>query len=236
MSYIVSFVRFSPQEPVYPVNCWRSDVNEGDFVVVRMNSRGNTLKRAEVVHLAYLNWKCANSIECKASEASFTPHGIETPNPPKVHQGVNRPIDSWNVIREFGWKLHRTTSKSYKFACSARNASHVCKLFFRRNGLDIQITGLDDPNSRPSERLSFSPNVGQTERMDCRNTETNFYVYVCDVAEAFSQDRDYRDVKRPAQSIRPLPWAAPGKDEEPDWRDAFRGLPGPVYLHDGQYL
>ncbi|WP_210235239.1 hypothetical protein, partial [Mesorhizobium sp. M2D.F.Ca.ET.206.01.1.1] len=76
MSYIVAFVRFAPEETLYPVNCWRSDVKEGDAVVVRMKTRGDILKRAEIAYLAYLNWNCANTIECLASEAEFTLHGI----------------------------------------------------------------------------------------------------------------------------------------------------------------
>ena len=139
LSYIVAFVRFAPNESPYPVNCWRSDVREGDVVVVRMKSRGDACKRAEVVHLAYLNWRCANSIECIASEAQFTPHGIIPPDPPRMHYGVNRPVDDWNVIRVLGWRNHRTRSKTYQFACSARNDSFVCYMFFRRNGVDIQI-------------------------------------------------------------------------------------------------
>lgn len=237
MSYIVAFVRFGPKESLYPVNCWRSDVREGDVVVVRMKTRGDTLKRAEVAYLAYFNWNCANTIECMASEAEFTSHGIVPPNPPRIHQGINRPIDVWNVISEFGWRIHRTRSRTYKFACSARNASSVCYLFFRKNGVDIQIMDLATAPGREDDILSFSPSIGKVDRADCRGTDTNFYVYVCDLAKAFSENRDYREVKRPSLCRRHIPWSGPaGQDRDTDWRDAFQGIPGPVYLHDGQYL
>lgn len=221
MSYIVAFVRFAPEETLYPVNCWRSDVKEGDAVVVRMKTRGDILKRAEIAYLAYLNWNCANTIECLASEAEFTLHGIFPPNPPRLHQGVNRPVDVWNVIREFGWRLHRTSSRTYKFACSARNTSSICYLFFRKNGVDIQIMNLATASGRDDDILSFSPTVGDVDRADCRGTDANFYVYLCDLAKAFSENRDCREVNRPSRSKRQIPWSGPAEpDRDTNWRDA----------------
>lgn len=235
MSYIVAFVRFAPKEDLYPVNCWRSDVKEGDVVVVRMKTRGDTLKHAEVAYLAYLNWDCSNAIECMAREAEFTPHGIFPPNPPRIHQGINRPVDVWNAIREFGWRLHRTRSRTYEFACSACNASSVCYLFFRKNGVDIQIMDLASVPGKGDDVLSFSPTVGNVDRADCRGTDANFYVYICELAIAFSENRDCLKVERPSLSTRRIPWSGPAKPEQDtNWRDAFRDTCG--YLHDGQYL
>lgn len=235
MSYIVAFVHFPESKDLYPVSCWRSDIKEGDAVVVRMESRGDALKRADVAYLAYYNWNCANWIECLWSEAKLTRDGIILPNPPRRHNGVNRPVDVWNVIKEYGWRLHRVRSRTYKFACSARNATSVCYLFFRKNGVDIQVIDLAAAPATDDDVLGFASTVGDVNRADCRNTDTNFYVYICELAKAFSDNRDRTGVKSPSRSARHIPWSGPTKaEQDTNWRDAFKDTNG--YLHDGQWL
>lgn len=236
MSYITAFVRFSESDPLYPVNCWRSDVVEGDAVVVRLNSRRGQLRRAVIEYLAFLNWKCANEIVCHADEADFTPDGIFLLATAKQHVGINRPIDVWNDLKRLGWRIHQTRSKTYKFACSSRNKSKFCCLFFRKNGVDIQVLGLEDAFGQDGAPVGFASTSGEVYRADCRQTETNFYEHLCRYAKAFSNDDDYRMVAFPSRSYRRIPWTPGELDRDTNWRDAFDGLPGPVYLHDGQYL
>src|SRR5688572_4708157 len=103
MTYIIAFVTFDKGDGKYPVNCLRTDIKEGDAVVVRMNTKGGELKWARVIGVEFLNWDCQNIIECLASEAQFGPEGITLPPNCPVIKGISRPYDVHVHLYGTGW-------------------------------------------------------------------------------------------------------------------------------------
>lgn len=236
MSYIVAFMRFDGKDELYPVNCWRSDAKEGDFALVRINTRNGILRRAEIAHLSFYNWKCANSIECLADEAEFTPQGIILPQPSRMHQGINRPVDVWNLLKPGGWRLHRSNGTTYKFACSLVRHGRYCTIRFRKNGIDLQIVDASVYDNPMNEFPRFLAGQGHIERITTTKSDINAFVYIHDLASRFEKNVDHRDLVKPGACKRRIPWAAPADDGDTNWKSAFDRRDGPVYLHDGQYL
>src|SRR5690554_7154074 len=73
MSYVVAFVKFTPNSKEFPVNCLRADLVRGDDVIVRRAD--GSLRYAIVTQSQYLNWHCMACIECKKAEASIDGEG-----------------------------------------------------------------------------------------------------------------------------------------------------------------
>lgn len=66
MSYIIAFVSFEDSTKEFPVQCFRTDIKQGDKVIVRRADQ--KLRPALVKDLKYLNWDCSGRIECKSDE------------------------------------------------------------------------------------------------------------------------------------------------------------------------
>jgi hypothetical protein len=141
MSYIVAYVQFEEDDRSldYPVNCLRTDLKPGDVVVVRMQTKGGTLKAARVTKIDYLNWNCANTIECLASEAALGPHEIELPSGCPIVFGLARIGDACVHLEKTGWTPRRPNNKTFRIAYGFENASEAALIFFRNNGVDMQI-------------------------------------------------------------------------------------------------
>lgn len=200
VSYIVAYVQFERDENSldYPVNCLRTDIKRGDTVVVRMESKCGKLQAARVTRVEYLNWNCVNTLQCLASEARRRPHGIEAlPGSPTV-RGWARPWDVCAELRRTGWVPRKPNSKAYKIAYSHVNATQTAHIFFRSNGIDIQLLGIKGDPPVPFSRVSLSSFDGPQVRHFMSQSGINLLELTLKFAEAFKKDQDdYREFFQP---------------------------------------
>lgn len=203
MSYIVAFVSYTDGGEVYATNCWRTDIQPGDAVVVRQETQDGRLKRAVVVKVEYLNWKCRNYIECLASEAEFDQFGITLPSPTPTVRGVCRHLDVWEHLKATGWSRHHTVSRLFKGGYSKTNSSQVANLFFRTNGIDIQIIEGTQNHALHGDCLSFGfcPTASVT-RHTLSHSGLNVFQHVIDFSDAFTAETgDYSKFMSPALGL-----------------------------------
>ena len=200
VSYIVAYVQFEQDENSldYPVNCLRTDIKRGDTVVVRMESKGGKLQAARVTRVEYLNWNCVNTLQCLASEARRRPYGIKVlPGSPTV-RGWARPWDVCAELRRTGWIPRKPNSKAYKIAYSHVNATQTAHIFFRSNGIDIQLVGSGGDPPLPFSRVGLSSCDGPQVRHFLSQSGINLLELTLKFAEAFKKDRDdYSEFFRP---------------------------------------
>ncbi|WP_334543831.1 hypothetical protein [Rhizobium leguminosarum] len=242
MSYIVAFVVYQNGKQAYPINCWRADVKAGDAVVVRQETKGGELKWARVVRTEFLNWKCKNYIECLASEATFDSLGIKLPVPTPTVFGACRAAFVWEHLKATGWRRHHV-GRNYKGAFSWGNHSEVANIFFRTNGVDIQlIEGTNNPALTPDGGLSFSLDLSpRTVRHTLSHSEINLFEWVIEFADAFKDDSGLYDrFMKPVGSSDKRTEELRQKAQEgrsDGLYDALGGAGGEsVYLGDGLYL
>ncbi|MGO7358870.1 hypothetical protein [Rhizobium ruizarguesonis] len=243
MSYIIAFVAYRDGEEVYPINCWRADIKAGDAVVVRQETKDGALKWARVVRVEFLNWKCKNYVECLASEATFDSLGIRLPVPTPTVFGACRPAFAWDHLKATGWSRHLPVSRNYRGGFSRANRSEVANIFFRSNGVDIQlIEGSHNPALTPDGRLSFSFSVSpRIVRHALSHSGINLFELVIEFADAFRTDcgpydRFMKAVGRSDKSTEELRRKTQEGRSDGLW-EALGGVGGEsVYLGDGLYL
>ncbi len=244
MSYIVAFVSYRDKDDeVYAVNCWRADVKPGDFVVVRQETKGGFLKRAKVVRTEFLNWKCQNYIECLVAEATFGPFGITLPVPTPTVFGPCRPSYAWDHLKAAGWSRHLTVSRHFKGGFSYTNKTEVANIFFRSNGIDIQLMeGAVNHALREDGRLSFAfvPSA-RVVRHSLSHSEINLFDWIIEFADAFrANEGSYDRFLVPRGNPNKLTAELREKfrvDRSENLYEALGGYAGePVYLGDGLYL
>lgn len=198
MSYIVAFVKYREGKGTYPVNCWRTDLAVGDGVVVRQMSDREVLKEAVVIDLQFLNWRCKNYIECRSTECTYGPDGIALPVPSKTLHGMTRPIDLWHVLKPRGWKLRKPAARQFKSAFFAFNGKENCTMFFRSNGIDIQIfPGSGSPLHYDNGTVGFSSLQGRHVRHTLSHSGINVYEHVDEFAAVFLKADDYARFMKP---------------------------------------
>ncbi|MFQ2221357.1 hypothetical protein ACK32A_00890 [Aeromonas enteropelogenes] len=139
MSYIIAFVCFSESDKEFPVQCFRTDIKSNDDVVIRRTD--GKLRLAKVLHTKYLNWDCKGRIECKKSECTFDPLGeVILPKGCPLIYGLSTPE---LLIKELksssGWTQIRSKQRIYRMVLANLNFTSIAYMFFRRNGVDIQI-------------------------------------------------------------------------------------------------
>lgn len=238
MSYIIAHVVFDNTGTTYPVNCLRTDLQIGDEVVVKMNNR--SLKWARISDINFLNWNCQNTIECLASEASFTKDGIFLP-PGKTRsvEGLARPYDLAVFLYAIGWLPRRAISKMYRMAYSATNRRQTSLILMRKNGIDVQIIeGLPTKEIAPNSALSTSQSDGPFIRQPFHGSQNNILERTAKFAQSFLQNaEDLEAMVEPIQTSKALPKPPPRvRDREDDLYSALGGHGEPIYLSDGVWL
>ncbi|RZN98124.1 hypothetical protein EKG40_31435 [Pseudomonas moorei] len=192
MSYIIAFVRFADSEMNYPVACYRTDIRPSDPVLVRLANL--KLKPATVEKIAYLNWDCKGRIECKLSEdiASKIPSGKPLSNL-EITFGLATMEATVEHLKHSDWIPVRPVSKQYRIGLTNCNKTQTANIFFRRNGIDLQILPERYP-SRPKafSKVSFSLSEGRTVRHFLSQSKFNLYEGVSRFANCFiSNEEDY---------------------------------------------
>ncbi len=238
MSYIIAHVAFRDGEQSYPVNCFRDDIVMGDQVIVR-GSEGN-LKTAKVVSINFLNWNCKNTIVCRASEAIVDDGRITVPPELAWVRGLTRPEDLYRDLAARGWRRRKPRSKSYRLALSYERPDATARLFFRMNGIDLQVLR-GDKKLHDSENLecSFAPSVGEVLRNAYHQSGINVLEHVKALAVAFQGGtvdlspywKEHGEANRTPIELKSRP-----HDFASVLYDVLGGDGGDVYIGDGQYL
>jgi len=190
VSYIIAYVAFQESEAEYPVCCLRTDIKVGDAVVVRMNTRGGSLKWAKVKSVEFLNWDCKNGIECLASEAQFGPDGIVLPPNSPITHGIWRPREVCVHLYQTGWIPRKPKGSVAKIAYTHTNATRTANIFFRKNGVDVQILPREaGRNPAPNSPISYAPSVGEFTRNDLSHNKVNGLEQMITFADSFRENR-----------------------------------------------
>lgn len=223
----------------YPVECYRTDIEPSEPVFVRLAS--STLKKATVERIAYLNWDCKGRIECKESE--FTEGEIL----PSITVGLATMEATVEHLKRLGWIPLKLFSKQYKIALTNCNDTQTANIFFRKNGVDLQILpSVCSPRPRAFSKISVSLGEGRTVRHFLSQTRFNLYEGIDRFANCFlsneenydrffvsvgSSDRATQEVK--SRLLRSNP------EQEMSLRQALSGCEdalGRIYLCDGVYI
>lgn len=243
ISYLIAFVRFSESELDYPVECYRTDIKPSEEVVIRLAN--STLKSATVVRMAYLNWDCKGRIECKLSEAAtkkLSPeHKLDIA---EITVGLTTIEAMMISLRKTGWTPLKPVSKQYRIAASHCNKTQTANIFFRKNGVDLQIlAGL--PSSRPGNfsNINISLSEGRVVRHFLSQTTFNLYEGINRFAISFlanegNYDRFFKPVGSSDRATQEVKNRVHDSGSE-SLRDALAGCEdgaGRIYLSDGIYL
>ncbi len=138
MSYIIAFVSFSESDKEFPVQCFRTDVKPNDEVVIRRSD--GKLRLAKILHTKYLNWDCKGKIECKKSECTFDPVGkLILPKSSPITYGLSTPEQLIKALKSCGWVQIKSRQRTYRTVLANLNSTSTAYMFFRRNGVDIQV-------------------------------------------------------------------------------------------------
>jgi hypothetical protein len=240
MGYIIANIAYGDGQKSYPANCFRDDIAVGDQVIVR--GRADDLRVAKVVALDFLNWDCSNTVLCRLSEALFNQGHITVPPSVSWVRGLTRPEDLYEQLVGRGWKRRKPRSKSYRMALSYEGSNATARLFFRMNGIDLQILR-GETRSYDSQDLhcSFSPGVGHVLRNSYHKSGINILEHMNALTIAFQND---------VEDLSPF-WTKHGRaDRTPDalrrgrseesfesmLYDALGGSGEDVYVGDGQWL
>lgn len=243
MSYLIAYVSYQEDGTDYPVNCLRTDLRVGDKVIVRQNSDGGKLKTAKVTKVEYLNWKCANTIECLLSEATTPQGALELPPNTPVVFGIARPYDAWVELYKSGWIRCKTTNRQFHAIFTYTNKTQFANIFFRMNAIDIQIRD----NSERSSYLApgvFDAHGRNGVRHFLSQSGINLLEHVLSFADAFTHDsNDYSAFMVPIgsrnRSTDTLK-SRVGKGREESFEatlyDVLGGSGESVYVGDGMWL
>lgn len=190
MSYIVAFIAFPGSGKEFPVQCFRTDVTQGEEVVVRRVD--GRLKLATVVRCQYLNWECNARIECKRVEAIFSNDGsITLPKGSPISVGLATSKNFAIALRSLGWVQLRSRRRIYQAIYFTENKSSISYVFIRKNGIDIQVISKQEGESvNPSGWYERSFTEGKLVRHTLAHTTFNLYEGVLRFANSFVNNEE----------------------------------------------
>lgn len=164
MSYIIAFVSFSDSDKEFPVQCFRTDIKTNEEVVIRRTD--GKLRLAKALYTKYLNWDCKGRIECKKSECTFDPLGeVILPKGSPISYGLSTPELLIKVLKSSGWIQIKTRQRIYRSVFANLNTTSIAYMFFRRNGVDIQVIQRDGEEIiKPFSFYNGSFNEGKVVR------------------------------------------------------------------------
>lgn len=174
MSYIIAFVSFPESDKEFPVQCFRTDVKPNDEVVVRRAD--GKLRLARVLHTKYLNWDCKGRIECKQTECTFNPKGeIILPKGCPLTYGLSTPGILIQYLKQNrGWIQIKSRQRIYRTVLAHLNATSIAYMFFRKNGVDLQIVPrVGNEEIKPYSLYNRSFTEGKVVRHSLAHTTFN---------------------------------------------------------------
>lgn len=193
MSYIIAFVSFSKPEQAFPVNCYRTDLNVGDEVIIRRSD--GVLRMAAISKIQYLNWECRGRLECKKAEAVITEDGeIILPKIPKAYFGISTSEIFAQSLKRQGWAPLKAKHKMYKAIFAFKNKNSVAYILSRKNGIDIQIVPKKDSVPiKPYSYFESSLSKGKVVRHALAHTTFNLFEGVLRFASSFQNNEKNLD-------------------------------------------
>lgn len=185
MSYIVAFVSALDSRKEFPVQCFRTDLVEGDEVVIR---RGDgQLARATVVQLKYLNWECKGQIECRVSEACLeADRNIVLPKGAPLVYGASTHGALIEALRALGWISMKSKQRMYRAILANTNTTSTSYIFVRKNGIDIQfLPHADNSPIMPFSLYERSLSEGTVVRHSLAHTTFNLFEGILRYSSSF---------------------------------------------------
>lgn len=249
MSYIIAFVQFAKQKDVYPVECFRTDIDVGDVVLVHMPNRRIT--PATVMEVRYLSWQCSGQIKGKLSEAVQDKDGYWSfHNCPSVFGFATNEIFV-DELKRRGW-VPLKRGNVHMAALTNSNRTLSANILVRRNGIDLQIlptrrSALPRPFTVSQEGIS----LGRVVRHYFANTNFNLYEGILRFSDSFMAEEDNYDrffksvgssdrrTEKQKQDAQKRRWSR-SEDEVNGFRDYYEmvsdGSGEPVYGGDGMWI
>ena len=186
MSYIIAFVQFVPSGDTYPVECFRTDVSEGDAVLVQLPKR--LLTQAAVHQVRYLSWTCVGRIRGKVSEAEQAQDGYWSLRdcPAVVGMATNEVFVA--ELKRRGW-IPMKRGHVHMATLTNSNKTTSANILVRRNGIDLQmLPGRRSSLPRPFSLSQESVTEGRFVRHYFSHTTFNLYEGVLRFADTFMSD------------------------------------------------
>lgn len=190
MSYIIAFVSFAGLNKEFPVQCFRTDMNLDDKVIVRRAD--GKLRLATIEKLQYLNWDCNGRIECKREESTLNVDGdIVLPKGCPLIYGVSTADIFVSELKLNGWIPITPGKRMYRTALAYINASSIAYIFVRKNGLDIQILPRQNIiEIKPYSLYEHSFNTGKVVRHSLAHTTFNLFEGILRFSNSFISNED----------------------------------------------
>lgn len=187
MSYIIAFVKYNNEETAYPVNCFREDVKVGEGVITRRAD--GEMRPGIVSSIERLNWDCAGSIFCKQKEAEMVAGKFLIPKNHPIQVGTVTVDIIIGELKKYGWTFLSTKRKMYQAVLTKSNSTRTANLFFRRNGLDLQMLE-HVPQEKPLHMSLYvgSFQEGRIVRHALAHTKFNLWDGMLRFSKEFSED------------------------------------------------
>ena len=241
MSYIVAEVKLDSWSSPLPVGCFRTDIQEGDEVIVKKDN--GLLEIGHVFEVSYKNFNCKYTVECLVSEAHLKGSEVILPKGVSLfHKGMTRDEDLERRLDEFGWVHCRDATKIAHFAYMWVNATRTAIISFKSGfkkskGISVQIwSGRPDIEMSPNNVLRVRPPESKAIWQSYHDSKYNVLERTADFAREFQKVRPQprvREIQR-SQSTRRDP------DEGYTTKDIYDAISdgggGRVYLNDGVYI
>lgn len=249
MSYIIAFVQFSTPGDIYPVECFRTDIDVGDAVLVHLPNR--RLTQATVVQIRYLSWKCAGQIRGKVSEAVCGKDGYWSlcNCPTVVWLATNEVFVA--ELKRLGW-VPLKRGHVHMAALTNSNQTLSANILVRRNGIDLQVLpARRNTMPRPFALDQESVAEGRVVRHYFAHTTFNLYEGILRFAASFmsdegNYDRFFKSVGSSDRRTEKLKQEAENRrrsrsEREPDGLSDYYdmvsdGSGAPVYGGDGMWI
>ena len=241
MSYIVAEVKLGSWSAPLPVGCFRTDIQEGDEVVVKKED--GALEIGHVFNVSYKNFNCKHTVECLVSETSLRGGSFTLPEGDSLfHKGMTRDEDLESKLDESGWVHCRVASKIGQSAYMWVNATRTTLISFERGfkkstGINVQIwRGRPDVEMSSNNVLQVRPPASKVIWLPYCDSHYNLLErtagFACEFQKKRSRQRTRGIQRKQSKRLEP--------DEGYTINDIYDavsdGESGKVYLSDGVYI
>uniref|UniRef100_E6XLQ0 Uncharacterized protein n=1 Tax=Shewanella putrefaciens (strain 200) TaxID=399804 RepID=E6XLQ0_SHEP2 len=246
MSYIIAFISFEDSTKEFPVQCFRTDIKQGDKVIARRAD--GKLRPAIIRDLKYLNWDCNGRIECKADEIEHRSDGeIILPKGSPLAYGISTPDVFIKELKSHGWVPVKSKRRQYRTVLGFANSANVAYIFVRKNGVDIQmLPRTDNQIVKPYSMHEISFNEGKMVQHFLAHTTFNLFEGILRFSKSFIENEadleryfipQGRSDKRTEELKQQARERQASRNEMLDIYDACSdGNGGPAYLGDGMWI
>lgn len=186
-------MRFPSSQKEFPIQCFRTDLQVGEFVIVRISN--GSLRCAEIMQLRYLNWTCRARIECKKSESYLDSSGnINLSRGYITTYGISTHEILIKSLKSSNWVPVKSKQRIYIVILAQANKSKIGYIFVRKNGIDLQIIPRDNTEEiYPYSRYESSLGEGKRVRHSLAHTTFNLFEGILRFSNSFVNNEDNLD-------------------------------------------